>query len=93
MPLDGQGPTRQNSGCLESPRGAFTLPSEIHVDGGRDGLSGDSALRFVGNDDDKVIRVSETKAIFNDTLVLTWTSNLIDVQLDPPAKTRSHGAT
>ncbi|WP_161604708.1 FG-GAP-like repeat-containing protein [Roseiconus nitratireducens] len=56
--------------------GEFALPRGILVDGGRDGLAGQSVLRFLGSDEDDIVQISETQATINDDLVISWTDNL-----------------
>lgn len=62
--------------------GPFTLPGGIQVDGGRDGLAGGSTLRFLGGGDDDVVQVSDTQAVIDHDLVVTWTDNLGSVVFD-----------
>ena len=56
--------------------GPFSLPGGLYVDGGRDGLAGESVLRFLGGNDDDVVQVADAQAGINHVLVVSWTANL-----------------
>ncbi len=67
--------------------GAFSLPGGIHIDGGRDGLAGGSTLHFLGRHKDRVVHLSDTEALVDNTLLISWTNNLAGAYFE------THGAT